>query len=191
MPSRFDEYFKNMCNGYGYKSSALKKNERLCKSVHLLIEERDTLFNELRGMEKSYADDWVKEPPYFYEGCYYPDPLVGYTVMSDEFIQLQAVIQYKKQCLMERLHLVFLKNYDLTNAYKEIISLVKKKPNLSYDELLDLTTEKYSQLEIESMIEFGVINIAGKSENQFWGIGKKQKVVYEERLKMEELKHNH
>ena len=77
---------------------------------------------------------------------------------------------------------MFYDKWDFTNAYREIIDLIKKKPNLSYNEILNLTKEKHSDLELELLIELGVLIRCGTTGHRFWRINKDKVPAYEERL---------
>lgn len=136
------EYIRELEQKYTNDEFLLKNKEQFCKSVGTLAKERNSIIMDLSEMETDMKTNWRQSSwrqssSYFSDAiCMYPDPYVVYSLKSEELIQLQRIIQYKNECLAARVSVAYSHHYDLSPTFQSIISLVKSRPNLSYDELI-------------------------------------------------------
>lgn len=180
------EYIRELEQKYTNDEFLLKNKEQFCKSVGALAKERNSIIMDLSEMETDMQTNWRQSSSYFSDAiCMYPDPYVVYSLKSEELIQLQRIIQYKNECLAARVSVAYNHHYDLSPTFQSIISLVKSRPNLSYDELIKESQGEHSLLEVEWLIEFDVIVRWGQLNKRFWKINKKTLFSYEEWQKNE------
>ncbi|MCM1507306.1 MAG: hypothetical protein NC177_09265 [Ruminococcus flavefaciens] len=156
---------RNFHNGFDI-FEIIRKN----KCEEYLYMSHEELFQKKLKIDEDvikWKEDSQKAKHFPYEH-FYPDPSYVYGFFLIESAVISIIINYKFHNLERLENLIFLKK-DKPEIYETLINAIKKKPKISYIDLINLGTEKDEfEMYLEKLIEDGVISRRGKKYDRYW-----------------------